>query len=191
VTVTTGKPVSARASGSSEALERVQLRVEGRTLLIRPNMSGWGGYPGRQPAPARIAVSTLDVTSVILLGSGSLDIDRMRGLKANVSAEGSGQLTVRTMDVDTLNLAISGSGGIEAAGKARQAAAFVRGAAEIRAADLVVSDLALTSETAGAVAMHATRSARVSAQGIGAVDIRGSAACEIRKQGAGPLSCGK
>lgn len=191
VTVTTGKAVSAKASGDADAIERVQLRVEGRTMLIRPNVSGWGGYPGRQAAPARITVTTPDLNTAILIGSGSLDIDRLRGMKAVVTVEGSGQLTARQIDVDNLTLAIAGSGGIQASGRAKQAAAVARGAAGITAPDLIVADLTLTSETASAVTMHATRSAKVTSLGVGAVEVSGTAACEVKQAGSGPLSCGR
>lgn len=191
VTVTTGKAPSARASGTAEALERVQLRVEGRTLLVRPNLSGWGGYPGRQDAPATITVTTPELNTASLLGSGRLDVDRIRGPRAVLTAEGSGRLAVRALDVDTASLATAGAGGIEAAGRARQVAAVARGAAEIRAGDLVAPDLTLVAETAGAVTLHATRSAKVTAAGLGPVEILGTAACEVRKLGSGPLSCGR
>lgn len=191
VTVATGKAPSARASGSAEALERVQLRVEGRTLLIRPSLSGWGGYPGRQDAPATIAVTTPDLHTAVLLGSGRLEVDRMRGARAVLTAEGSGRLVVRQLDVDSASLAVAGAGGIEAAGRAKQVAAVARGAAEIRADDLVAPDLNLIAETAGSVTLTATRSAKVRASGVGSVEVLGSAACEVQKLGSGPLRCGR
>lgn len=191
VTVVTGKAPSAKASGGSEALERVTVRVEGRTLLVRPNMSGWGGFPGAQTAPARIAVTTPGLHTASVLGPGSLDIDRISGARAVLTVEGSGRIAARALDTDTASLAAAGSGSIEAAGRTKQATAIARGAAEIRAGELVVSDLTLTSETAGAVTMRATRSAKVNALGLGSVRVEGAAACEVRKLGSGPLSCGE
>lgn len=191
VTVSTGKTPSARASGTTEAIERVMVRVEGRTLLVRPNVSGWGGYPGRQDAPARIAVFTPALHTVNLLGSGRVDIDRIKAPKAILTVEGSGRLNVGALEADTVSLAVAGSGGIEAAGRAKQASALARGVAEIRAGDLIVSDLSLVAETAGAVTLNATRSAKVSATGVGAVEVLGSAACEVKKVGSGPLRCGR
>jgi hypothetical protein len=191
VTVSTGKAVSAKASGSEEALERVSVRVEGRTMLIRPNLSGWGGYPGQQPGAASIAVTTPDLNTASVIGPGSLAIDRMKAPRVTLIVEGSGRLAVRSIETDNASLAIAGSGVIEAAGQAKQAAAIARGVAEIRAGDLAVSDLTLTSESAGAVTMQASRSAKVNALGLGAIAVGGTAACEVKKVGGGPLTCGK
>lgn len=160
-------------------------------MLIRPNLSGWGGYPGQQPGAASIAVTTPGLGTAIVIGSGSLAVDRMKAPRVILTVEGSGRLSVRSIEADNASLAIAGSGMIEAAGHAKEAAAVVRGVAEIRAPDLIVSDLTLTSESAGSVVMQASRSAKVNALGIGAIAVGGSAACEVRKVGGGPLACGK
>lgn len=191
VTVATGKPVSARASGSAEALERISMRVEGRTLLLRPNLSGWGGYPGKQGAAATIALTTPELNTAILLGPGSLSVDRMKAPRVTVTAEGSGRVTVARIEADNVSLAIAGSGAIEAGGRVAQAAAVARGTAEIRAAGLTAADLTLISESAGAVTMQASRSAKVSVMGVGPVEVGGGAACEVKQAGSGPVRCGR
>lgn len=191
VTLVTGKAVSAKASGSEQAIERLSLRVEGQTMLIRPNLSGWGGYPGRQSAPARITVTTPRLDTAIVIGSGSLAIDRIAAPRVVLTVEGSGRIAVQAVEADNLSLAVAGSGTIEAAGRAKNAAAVARGTAEIRAVGLTVSDLILTSESAGAVTVQASRSAKVTSMGAGPVVVQGNAACEVRQLGSGPLSCGK
>lgn len=191
VTVTTGKAVSAMASGSEEAIERLSLRVEGQTMLIRPNLSGWGGFPGKQSAAARIIVTTPRLDTAIVIGSGSLAINRMAAPRVVLTVEGSGCLAAQSVETDNLSLAVAGSGTIDVAGRAKTATGVARGTAEIRAADLAVSDLTLTSESAGAVTMQASRSAKVTALGAGPVVVQGNAACEVRQLGSGPLSCGK
>jgi len=191
VSITTGRAPSARAIGAADALERVSVNVEGRTLRVRSSASGWGGYPGRASAPARIELTTPDVSTASLLGPGDLRIDRMRGAKAVLTVEGSGRIAVGALDVDTASLAVAGSGTIEAAGRARQASAIARGTAEIRAEGLTAADLNLVSETSGRVALSATRSAKVTSSGLGPVEIDGTAACQVRQLGAGPVRCGK
>lgn len=189
VTVATGRPVSARASGDGPALDRIRLRVEGRTLLVRGDAS-WAGFPDARRGPVTLALSTPALDTAILLGSGSLAIDRMKAPRVIVTVEGAGRVAVDRIEADNLSLAIAGSGRIEAAGTARVGAAVARGAAEIAAPGLMVTDLNLTSESAGAVAIAAGRSARVVASGLGPVTVAGTAACEVRQTGTGPLRCG-
>lgn len=191
VTVATGKAVSARTSGTDAAIDRVSIRVEGRTMLIRPNLSAWGGDPRKAPGPVAVTLTTPELGTAILIGPGSLSIDRMKGMNVALTAEGSGRLAVRQIDADIASLAIAGAGVIEAAGKARQASAVARGSAEIHAADLAVSDLTLTTESTGAVRMQANRSARVNALGLGEVEVSGTAACEVKQVGGGPVRCGR
>ncbi len=188
VTLATGRPVSARATGSPQALDRVQLRVEGRTLLVRAGPS-WGGADGDK-GPIALTLTTPELGTAILLGSGRLAIDRMRGARLVLTVEGSGGLSVGQLETDSLVIGISGSGRIEAAGRARTANVLARGAADVRAAGVQVADLIITSQSAGAVALSATRSARVTASGLGPVDITGSAACTVDQTGAGPVRCG-
>jgi len=189
VTVATGRPVSARASGDAPALDRIRLRVEGRTLLVRGDES-WGGFPDGRRGPVTLTLSTPALDTAILLGSGSLAVDRMKAPRVILTVEGAGRVAVDRIEADNLSLAIAGSGRIEAAGTARVGAAVARGAAEIAAPGLTVTDLSLTSETAGAVTIAAARSARVVATGLGPVTVAGTAACEVRQTGTGPLRCG-
>ena len=129
VSVSTGKAVSARVTGSAEAIERVSLRVEGRTMLIRPNNSGWGGYPGKQSGTATLTLTTPDLHTAILIGSGSVEIDHMKGARVILTVEGSGRVVARGIDADNTSLAVAGSGAIEASGRTRNGAAIARGSA--------------------------------------------------------------
>ena len=80
VTLATNVAPYARASGSPRALDRVSLRVDGRTLIIRVDRSAWGGAPDEQAGPVTISVGTHDIEQATLSGPGSLAIDRVRGL---------------------------------------------------------------------------------------------------------------
>lgn len=47
IKLTVGVPVYARANGNSTAaLDRVSIETQGSTLIVHPNRSSWGGYPG-------------------------------------------------------------------------------------------------------------------------------------------------
>lgn len=189
VTVATGRAVSARARGDAAALDRVQLRVDGRTLLVRAG-SSWGGFPNDVSGPVAIALSTPALDSAILIGSGSLDVDRMTAARVIVTVEGSGRARIGRIEADNASLAIAGSGSLAASGTARVGAVIARGQASLDARSLTVADLTVIAESASPVAITATRSARVTASGLGPVEVDGSAACEVRQTGAGPVRCG-
>ena len=56
VRLTTGVAPFAKASGSAAALNGVSIEVQGKTLIVRKNPSGWGSYPGEGPGPIEIAI---------------------------------------------------------------------------------------------------------------------------------------
>ena len=94
VSLKTGVAPFAVASGSAEAIDAVSIGVEGQTLIIRKNPSSFGGYPGKAPGPVEIEVGTHDLSTAWLNGSGSLAIDRVRGLSFDLAVQGSGSASI-------------------------------------------------------------------------------------------------
>jgi hypothetical protein len=189
VTLVTGSASTARGTGSEAALERVTVEVQSGLLRIHPNRSAWGGYPGGNAGPVKIAVSTRDLRLATIIGAGTLRIDRLRGLRADVSLSGSGRIEVGRIDADVLNIGVIGSGRIAAAGSAKQVKATVQGSADLAAPALVADDLVLNAETAGTIAIAARRTAKVKAGGSGNVEVGGSPACTVTATGAGQVRC--
>ena len=140
VKLTTGVAPFAVASGSASAIDRVSVEVEGRTLIVRQNRDSWGGYPGQAPGPVEIEVGTHDLSQAWLNGSGTLAIDRVRGLTFDLALQGSGSATIAEADVDQLKVGISGSGSVILAGKAPRLTALVRGTSTLDAAGLSTKD---------------------------------------------------
>jgi hypothetical protein len=190
VTLATGQSSHVRASGAADALERVSIEVEGRTLRIRANASAWGGTPGRSPGPIRIEASTRELSKASVLGSGSLSIDKARGLRLDLALGGNGRLTVGTLDTDNLIVDLLGSGRITLGGHAKQMHATVKGSGDIIGASLAADDLQLTADTAGTVTLGSARSAKIVATGSGDVTVGGSPACTVDNKGAGRIRCG-
>ena len=90
VTLTTGVAPFARATGSAAALDRVAIDVRGNTLVVHNNLDSWGGYPGKDVGPVEISLGTHDLSAAWLNGSGSLAIDRVKGLSFDLSVQDSG-----------------------------------------------------------------------------------------------------
>ncbi|HEY1605358.1 MAG TPA: DUF2807 domain-containing protein [Allosphingosinicella sp.] len=191
VVLATGRSTQVRATGSADALDRVSVEVEGRTLRIRANASAWGGTPGQSPGPIRIEAATQDLARATMLGSGSLAIDHARGLRLDLALGGNGRLTVDAMDEDNLVVDMLGSGRIALGGHARQMRAAVKGSGDMIGTALVADDVQLTADTAGTVTIGNARSAHVTAIGPGDVTIGGSPACTVDNKGAGRVRCGR
>ncbi|MET1110194.1 MAG: DUF2807 domain-containing protein [Allosphingosinicella sp.] len=190
VTLTTGGGTSARAEGSPEALERVSIDVQGGTLRVRRNRSSWGGYPGENIGPVTIALTTRDLRNAALVGSGSLDIDRARGLRVDLSVSGSGRLNVASVEADNLVVGLLGGGRIGLAGRTKQLRATVQGSGDLAASGLNADDAQIVSDTAGNVAVAVAKTAKVTAIGPGDVEIIGSPSCTVEAKGSGQVLCG-
>jgi hypothetical protein len=190
VTLTTGRSSAARAEGSTEALDHVSIDVQGGTLRVRRNRSAWGSYPGAGAGPVTVTLTTRDLRNAAVVGSGSLDIDRARGLRVDLSVSGSGRLNVAAVEADNLLVGLLGGGRITLAGKAKQLKATVQGSGDLAAAGLSADDAQIASDTAGNVALSVARTARVTSTGAGDVEILGSPTCNVQAKGSGRVTCG-
>jgi hypothetical protein len=185
VTLNTDRAPFARTEGSPAALDLVDLRVEGRTLIIRQR-SGFGA--GSAVGPVRISLGTPEIRSASLSGSGSLEVGRMSGLSADVALLGSGRLTVKTLSADRVNVALQGSGALRLGGRTESARLTAQGTGSLEAADLTAEDLTLAAEGAGLVTAKATRQATIAAAGAVQVRVTGAPACTLRVAGSAEVS---
>lgn len=191
VTVRTGAGPSAKASGERDALDRMVVEVQGRTLIVRTDRGGWTGWLGGAQGGATLALTTHALTAAALDGPGSLSIDRMAAPRVDMSISGSGDVTIGAIETDRLTLNLAGSGQMKMAGKAAQARITIMGSGDVDAAGLAVADAEVSLAGSGDVQLSASRSARVNANGSGNVTITGKAACAVRNIGTGNVACGK
>ena len=191
VTLTTGRSTSGRAEGSAAALDRVSVDVQGRTLRVRANRSAWGGYPGDAVGPVRIELTTRDLVSAAVIGSGSLTVDKVKGLRADLSVSGSGRLSVSSADADNLIVGLLGAGRITLGGKAKQLKATIQGSGDLAASAFTAEDAQLFADTAGTIAVGVRRTAEVTATGPGDVEVIGKPTCTVEARGSGQVRCGR
>ena len=192
VRIATGASSSAaRAEGDQAALDRVTVDVQGRTLRVRPNRSAWGGYPGDRPGLVTVELATRDLRAASVVGSGKVSIDRVKGLRADLSVSGSGSLSAGSVDADTLVVSLLGSGTVALAGRAKQLRAAVQGSGDLDGTAFRAEDVDLTADTAGAIAVGAVRTAKVRATGPGDVEIAGTPACTVTGASAALVRCGR
>ncbi|MBR0553302.1 head GIN domain-containing protein [Stakelama marina] len=187
VHLTTGSGSGATVSGDVRAIEAVDVHVEGRTLIVAPSLNQWGGWPGERHQPPVITATTPEVHAASVIGGGTLDLDMLTGQSVALTVTGSGRLNIGKVDADQLTAVLAGSGALALSGKVHQARFTNSGTGSIDAADLVVSDLTVSSDGPGQSDFHAERSANITATGLGSITVTGNASCTIR--GPGPVHC--
>lgn len=188
VTLATGVAPFARARGTAAALESVDIDVEGRTLVVRPNPGAWGGYPGQANGPVEIALGTHDLTTAWVNGSGTIAIDRIKGLSFDLNIQGAGSANIGRAEIDQMKIGTSGSGAVTIAGKAPKLIAIVRGTTVLDAAGLQVKDAVIGAEGSPTVRANVSGTAKIDAQGVAVVELGGQPACEVKAQGSASVT---
>lgn len=188
VTLTTGVAPFARATGSPAALDRVAIDVRGNTLVVHNNLDSWGGYPGKDVGPVEVSLGTHDLSAAWLNGSGSLAIDRVKGLSFDLSVQGSGAGEIGQTSVDQLNVSVVGTASARLAGQAAKLTAVIRGISNLDAAALSSKDATLGADGAATIAANVRGSATVDASGPATVRLTGSPSCTLRVSGSASVS---
>jgi len=189
VRVTVGvAPFAVASGGSAAALDGVAIDVQGRTLVVRNSRSSWGGYPGQAKGPVEISIGTHELGAAWLNGSGSLAIDKLRGLSFDLSIQGSGSASAGSVAVDQLKVSISGAASASLAGVAPKLTAIVRGISTLDAAGLVSKDATIGAQGPATVRATVTGTAKVDAQGAAAVALGGGPACTVKAIGSASVT---
>lgn len=192
ISLSTGVAPFARASGSPAAIDRVAIEVRGKTLIVHSSLSSWGGYPNANSGPVEIFLGTHDLSSAWLNGSGTIAIDRVKGLSFDLSVQGSGRGTIARVDVDQLNLNLGGTASAVLAGQAKKMTAVVRGIASLDASVLITKDAVLGAEGAATVKADVRNAIKIDGSGPATVTLTGKPACTLRVGGSASISgCGK
>lgn len=181
VTLATGRAPSAKAEGSPAALDAIDLRVEGTTLILRQR-SGYGGHGASGPVTVRL--STPGLRTALLVGAGSLAIDRMNGLSVDLAVQGPGSMSVAAVTADRVNGSAQGSGRLVLAGKTKAGSYLNRGTASLSAEGLAADEVVLSAEGVGDVAVTARSRATINAAGTVQIRINGNPACTLKVSGA-------
>jgi hypothetical protein len=187
VSLATGVAPFAKASGSSAAIDRVAVEMRGDTLVIKPNPS-WGGYPGTDPGPVEVSVGTHELTNATLFGSGSLAIDRVKGLSFALTVQGSGAGEIGRVDADQLNVTIEGSANAKLGGAAKKLTALVRGVSSLDAKELSTPNAAISADGTATVDANVTDTARVDGWGTATIRLTGGPACTVKLNGSTTVS---
>jgi hypothetical protein len=188
VTLTTDVAPYARATGSAAALDRISIEVRGDTLVVRRDLNGWGGYPGADSGTVEVAIGTHDLSNATLNGSGSLAINRAKGLTFGLSVLGSGAAQIDEVAVDQLSVTLAGTATARLAGSTKRLTATVRGLSALDARKLDSPGAAITAEGSATVDAVALDSTRIDASGPATIRLIGSPSCELHVSGSSTVS---
>lgn len=188
VTLTTGVPPFARANGSPTALDRLAIEVRGDTLVVHSDRDAWGGYPGVDPGPVEVSVGTHELSDAALNGSGSLAINRVRGLTFGLAVLGSGAAEINEVAADQLNVSLAGTTNVKLSGRTKRLTAVVRGLAALDAAKLSAPEAHIVAQGSATIDAVAAQSARVEASGPATIRLAGRPSCELQVNGSATVS---
>lgn len=191
VQVTTRATPLARVSGDPRALDLVEVRVEGGTLVVRPNTAGWSERPRASGVPAPlIRLQTRDLRSLSVVGGGKLGVTGpVAAPRVDLTVTGAGRLAVPGLAAGEVVATLIGTGAISLGGTAQRARLIGNGAGEIAAAGLTVGDVVVRTEGSTAVTVTARYTATANSTGVGAIEILGKPDCRVRAQAGGPIRC--
>lgn len=188
VSLAVGVAPFATASGSPLALDGLAIDVQGTTLVIHANRAAWGGYTGQSQGPVEIRLGTHELGAAWVNGSGSLAIDRVKGLSFDLSVQGSGAASIDRVAVDQFKLALAGAASARLAGTALRITAIVRGSSVVDASALDAKDVTVGADGPAIVKLTASNTAKVDANGVASVTLAGSPACTITTRGSASVA---
>lgn len=188
VRLATGIAPFAKASGSPAALDRVAIEMRGNTLVLHGASNSSSDYPGQDSGPVEIMLGTHDLTSAWISGSGSLAIDKAKGLSFDLSVQGSASAAIGQADVDQLSVAVIGTASATIGGRSGKMTAVVRGVSSLDAANLAAHDATIGAEGTATISARVSDSVRVDGNGAVTVRLTGDPACTLRVSGSASVS---
>lgn len=191
VRVATGRSPGGAISGERDAIDAIDVRLDGTTLVVRSGAGDWGERPrGDVDAPAVITLTTPSLMSAAVFGGARVTIGRMKAPRVDLSVSGTGGLALTAADADQLNATLIGSGAMSIGGRAARARLVTNGPGTIDAVALEAGELFVRLDGLGATRARARYTAQVTNTGLGTVVIDGNARCTVKALAGGPVTCG-
>jgi hypothetical protein len=186
VVVTVGGEPSVRAEGDADALERLEVHVEGDTLHIGSRRGSWSiGRRGR----VIVYVTAPALRAASLAGAGDLRIDRVQAETFRLRLAGAGDVEIGQLQARRAEFAIAGNGDIRAAGAADRVEIDIAGAGDVTLDGLQARQASVSVAGSGDISLRASESVDGSIMGSGNLMVRGSARCSVTKLGSGDIRC--
>lgn len=191
VAVTTGRSPRASVAGDARALERVEVRLDGSTLVVRPTAERW--QEQRSGAPSGIVTITLQtpmLASVSVIGGATVAVTGGKAARLDLSVTGAGAIALTGAQTEQANATVIGQGRIALAGRTGKARLLVNGGGRIEADALDAGELTVRVDGPGEALGRARFQANVVNTGLGHVAVAGTPKCVVRSDAGGPVTCG-
>ncbi len=193
VTVETGKPVSAKASGDKRVLDSLKLERTGTTLRIR--VLDLLNDDKRKPVtePLRVTLTTPLIQNVVLSGNGRISVSAIKQSDAaKIAISGNGKVTIGNVIADKLTADIDGNGQIDlGGGTVRDGRVTIVGAGQFRGPKLAMRKLRLEHNGNAKSSATVAEGTEITNRGSGNIDISGAGSCFIKLAGRAAINCTK
>lgn len=176
-------------TGGRDAIEAVEARVDGRTLVVRPGAGAWGARDGGD-GPVTVTLGTAALASVVSIAGARITVAAAKGDRVDLSVSGAGAITVADATAADLVATVIGTGTIAVAGRTPRARLVVNGPGAIDAGRLDAGDVTAHLDGAGTIGARARYTAGGSNSGLGTIAVAGGAKCTFRSPAGGRVDCG-
>jgi hypothetical protein len=189
VTIRRGDAFSIAARGPKAAIDELEVKLDGDTLLIGRKREGFG-ISRHDGGNVEIRITMPRLTAARLTGSGEIDADLVEGDAADVAVTGSGDVRIGKLIAKRAAISLSGSGDVGIDGGTIGAGVYnVMGSGGIDAERLAATTLDISIAGSGDVEAQATGKADIHVLGSGDAVVRGGANCTARTVGSGTATC--
>jgi hypothetical protein len=189
VRVVEGDTFAVVATGTAQELDRLDIRVENRTLKIGRKSGNWSASWSRKRRGIVVTVTMPVIVRAKLAGSGDMDVTSVRNPSFEATVAGSGRLAIGDIQADKADFSLAGSGDISAAGAVKTLDISVAGSGDVDVSALASDALSVSVAGSGDVRARSRGKASVSIIGSGDVTVAGTRNCAISKTGSGEVSC--
>jgi hypothetical protein len=183
--VTVGNPTSIRAQGDPAALDLLDIRTDGGTLIaaVKPNVQ-W-------PTDAHVTVTatTPTITAADLNGSGRMRVGPVHTDTLTINDRGSGGIEAPELYVTKITVSVLGSGLIRAGGTADDADITLGGSGQEDLQALAVKRAKVSVAGSGNLSIQASEKVSGSLYGSGSIRVTGGATCSVSSAGSGTTTC--
>ncbi|MBL8511375.1 MAG: DUF2807 domain-containing protein [Betaproteobacteria bacterium] len=133
-------------SADDNILPLLETVVEDNTLRIRWKDKG----TSIKPATLNITLDAKTIEQLAVAGSGEISSAALKSAKLKTNVAGSGKVSLKNLDAETLNLSVAGSGNFQAAStKASQVKASVAGSGDVKLDTLETQSLSVNVAGSG------------------------------------------